>query len=70
MSCPKLAEGIENMRKSFQRMIHKETEIVRENQKIVTEMSHDLRTPITSIMLYTELLEKGSMKMKHSCWNI
>lgn len=55
----KLAEGIENMRKSFQRMIHKETEIVRENQKIVTEMSHDLRTPITSIMLYTEILKKG-----------
>jgi signal transduction histidine kinase len=55
----KLAEGIENMRKSFQRMIYKETEIVRENQKIVTEMSHDLRTPITSIMLYTEILKKG-----------
>lgn len=58
----KLAEGIENMRKSFQRMIHKETEIVRENQKIVTEMSHDLRTPITSIMLYTEILKKGRYK--------
>jgi len=47
----KLAEGIEGMRKSFKRMIRKETEIVRENQKIVTEMSHDLRTPITSVML-------------------
>ena len=55
----KLAEGIENMRKSFQRMIHKETEIVRENQKIVTEMSHDLRTPMTTVNGYAKALADG-----------
>ena len=42
--------------------MQQEAEIVKENQKIVTQMSHDLRTPLTSIMLYTELLEKGTYK--------
>lgn len=57
-----LAEGLDSMRLSFQEIIRQETEMVQENQKIVTEMSHDLRTPVTSIMLYTEILKKGSYK--------
>ena len=55
-----LAEGLDSMRLSFQTLIKQETDMVQENQKIVTEMSHDLRTPVTSIMLYTEILKKGS----------
>lgn len=54
-----LAEGLDSMRLSFGRLIRQEAEMVRENQRIVTEMSHDLRTPITSIMLYTEILKKN-----------
>lgn len=57
-----LAEGLESMRLSFQELIRQEARMVQENQKIVTEMSHDLRTPVTSIMLYTEILKKGSYK--------
>lgn len=54
-----LAEGIENMRVSFRSLIQEEAEMVQENQRIVTEMSHDLRTPVTAIMLYTEILKTG-----------
>ncbi len=54
-----LAEGINNMRISFISMMRKDAEMVQKNQQIVTQMSHDLRTPITSIMLYTEILKKG-----------
>lgn len=54
-----LAEGLEHMRLSFQKLIQSETEMVQENRRIVTEMSHDIRTPITSIMLYIEILKKG-----------
>lgn len=54
-----LAEGLDSMRLSFGNLIRQEAEMVQENQRIVTEMSHDLRTPITSIMLYTEILKKG-----------
>lgn len=57
-----LAEGLDNMRVSFSGLIRREAEMVRENQRIVTEMSHDLRTPVTSIMLYTEILKKGKYK--------
>lgn len=57
-----LAEGIDNMRRSFCELIRQETELVQENQRIVTEMSHDIRTPITSIMLYTEILKKKNYR--------
>lgn len=53
-----LASGLENMRLSFHNLIIKEGEMVRENQRMITEMSHDLRTPVTSIILYTEILKK------------
>ena len=59
-----LAEGLDNMRKSFQDMIEQEAQMVNENNKIITEMSHDLRTPVTSMMLYTEILRKGNYKGK------
>ena len=54
-----LAAGLENMRLSFLTMREKEAEMVKENQRIVTEMSHDLRTPVTSILLYAEILKKS-----------
>lgn len=57
-----LAGGLNCMRESFRRQTIQEAEIVQENQKIVTQMSHDIRTPLTSIMLYTELLKKGTYK--------
>lgn len=57
-----LAQGLDSMRLSFQNMIEQEAEMVNENNKIITEMSHDLRTPVTSMMLYTEILKKGSYK--------
>lgn len=53
-----LANGLECMRRSFQQQVIQENNIVQENQRIITEMSHDMRTPITSIMLYTEILKK------------
>lgn len=54
-----LAQGLDSMRISFRNLIDKETNLLLENQKVVTEMSHDLRTPVTSILLYTEILKKG-----------
>lgn len=54
-----LAESLDRMRLSFRNLIRSETKIAQENRKTVTEMSHDLRTPVTSILLYTEILKKG-----------
>ncbi len=57
-----LAQGLDDMRLSFKKLIRNESDMVQENQRIVTEMSHDIRTPITSIMLYIEILKKGKYK--------
>ena len=57
-----LAEGIENMRIAFQSLLNQEMEMMKENQRIVTEMSHDIRTPVTAIMLYSEILQKEQYK--------
>lgn len=53
-----LAKGLDCMRQAFQAQTEHEREITQTNQRMVTEMSHDLRTPLTSIMLYTELLRQ------------
>lgn len=57
-----LAAGLDSMRLSFCNLIEQEKKMIQENQRIVTEMSHDLRTPVTSILLYTEILKKGTYK--------
>ncbi len=53
-----LASGLDNMRKALKESMEKEEETTRANRRMITEMSHDLRTPLTSLLLYTEILEK------------
>ena len=59
-----LARSLDNMRKSFLAQTEKETYLVQANQRMVTNMSHDLRTPLTSIMIYTEILKRINIKMR------
>lgn len=54
-----LAEELDSMRQSFRRQTEQEKQLTIANQRMITEMSHDLRTPLTSIMLYTEILLKN-----------
>lgn len=54
-----LAEGLDSMRQSFLRQTEQEKQLTFANQRMITEMFHDLRTPLTSIMLYTEILLKN-----------
>lgn len=51
-----LAQGLDAMRLSFLEQNRQEKQLAQASQRMVTEMSHDLRTPLTSIMLYTEIL--------------
>ena len=57
-----LAEGVDSMRKAFRSQLAHEKLMMDENRHIVTEMSHDLRTPLTSIMLYADILKAGKYK--------
>lgn len=51
-----LAKSMNRMRESFRSQMESEVKLHQANRQLVTEMSHDLRTPLTSIMLYLEIL--------------
>lgn len=51
-----LARGLDSMRASFREQREREKELYRNNQIIITQMSHDLRTPLTAIQIYTDIL--------------
>ncbi len=53
-----LAEGINRMRISILEREQKEAEARQANQELVTAMSHDLRSPLTSLLGYLELLDE------------
>lgn len=53
-----LAEGINRMRMSILEREQKEAEARQANQELVTAMSHDLRSPLTSLLGYLELLDE------------
>jgi signal transduction histidine kinase len=54
-----LARGIEQMRLSVVENMEKEQQLLQVNKDLVTSMSHDLRTPLTTLMGYLEMLEKN-----------
>lgn len=51
-----LAKSMNRMRTTLQQQIETEKKLYQANRQLITEMSHDLRTPLTGIMLYLEIL--------------
>lgn len=51
-----LARSMNRMRATLQEQMETEQQLYRANKKLITQMSHDLRTPLTGIMLYLEIL--------------
>lgn len=54
-----LASGIDQMRRSIVAHQAAEERMRLANSELVTAMSHDLRTPLTSLLAYLELMERG-----------
>lgn len=52
-----LARSMNRMKTSLQQQIDAEQKLHLANKQLITEMSHDLRTPLTSILLYLEILK-------------
>lgn len=57
-----LARGIEQMRLSIIDNMKKEQQMLQVNKDLVTSMSHDLRTPLTTLTGYLEILNMDHVK--------
>lgn len=53
-----LATGIDQMRRSIMRHQEIEAQMRSANSELITAMSHDLRTPLTALLAYLELIER------------
>lgn len=57
-----LAQGIDQMRLSIMDNMKKEQRMIQVNKDLVTSMSHDLRTPLTILNGYLEILNMDHIK--------
>jgi len=57
-----LAGNMDKMRLSFIERLEHEEEIDRSSRELMTAMSHDLRTPLTALMGYLEIVDSGTIK--------
>lgn len=53
-----LALGIDQMRQSIQKHDEVENQMRSANSELITAMSHDLRTPLTSLLAYLEIIQR------------
>lgn len=51
-----LAQSLDSMRMAFKEQREQESRIVQANQAMITAMSHDLRTPLTTLQIYIDIL--------------
>lgn len=51
-----LARSLDSMRCAFKEQRRQEAEIYHAHQSMITSMSHDLRTPLTTLQIYTDIL--------------
>ena len=57
-----LALGIDQMRKSIVMHQNVEQKMRSANSELITSMSHDLRTPLTSLLAYLEIIDRKKYK--------
>ncbi|AQS08851.1 sensor protein kinase WalK [Clostridium saccharobutylicum] len=57
-----LAQSIDDMRKSFIEKLESENEARLANSELITALSHDLRTPLTALVGYLDIIEYKKYK--------
>ena len=60
MSLPCMAANLNKMVEDIRELMDKERESERTKNELITNVAHDLRTPLTSIIGYLELLSRGN----------
>lgn len=64
-----LAKELDDMRKAFREQNRREAELTEAYRGMITGMSHDLRTPLTSLLIYTEMLDKRRFQSEEQMWS-
>jgi len=62
----KLAHNINNMKASFKKSLENEIKSERLKSELITNVSHDLKTPLTSIINYVDLLKKEGLSKEET----
>ena len=53
-----MAEGLEKIRQGFDKAVEEEVKSQKMKTELITNVSHDLKTPLTAIITYVDLLKK------------
>lgn len=61
-----LAQHVDSMRDSIMREMRAEQEAWNANSDLITRMSHDIRTPLTVLLGFLELLDEGSFSQEET----
>ncbi|MBU3145036.1 sensor histidine kinase KdpD [Clostridium sp. CF012] len=62
----KLAHNINNMKAGFKKALENEIKSERLKSELITNVSHDLKTPLTSIINYVDLLKKEGLSKEEA----
>nr|WP_309245368.1 MFS domain-containing histidine kinase [Clostridium estertheticum] len=62
----KLAHNINNMKAGFKKSLENEIKSERLKSELITNVSHDLKTPLTSIINYVDFLKKEGLSKEES----
>ncbi|NGZ75648.1 HAMP domain-containing sensor histidine kinase [Saccharibacillus alkalitolerans] len=64
-----LAQSVNEMRKSFIERLENEEQARNANNELVTAMSHDLRTPLTALIGYLDIIQYRKYKTEEQLFN-
>lgn len=59
-----LAQSVDSLRTSLIQMIGNEQAALNSNTELITSMSHDIRTPLTSLIGYLDIISSGKYQSK------
>ena len=62
----KIAYNINNMKNGFKKSLENEIKSERLKSELITNVSHDLKTPLTSIINYVDLLKKDGLSKEET----